>query len=174
MTEESVRKDSPRVLSAGDLLSGSGLIQEVEISSSVLAPGSEPPNGNLSGIVRLRALSVEKLGLISKASRQDVSLVPLLIIKEALVEPTLSLEEIRNLNVGLVHFLVSRVNAISGLGGDGEALHDAVRTPLGRAQILLAKHFGWTPEQVGQLTPGQVAVYLAGIEKLMQMERTEK
>ena len=41
---------------------------------------------------------------------------------------------------------------------------------MGRTHILLAKHFGWTPEQVGQLTPGQVAVYLAGIEKLLQLD----
>ena len=38
-------------------------------------------------------------------------------------------------------------------------------------QILLAKHFGWTPDQVSQLTPGQVAVYLAGVEKLLQLEQ---
>ena len=37
--------------------------------------------------------------------------------------------------------------------------------------ILLAKHFGWTPEQVSQLTPGQVAVYLAGIDQLLQVEK---
>jgi hypothetical protein len=35
---------------------------------------------------------------------------------------------------------------------------------------LLARHFGWTPEQVSQLTPGQVAVYLAGVAKLLRLE----
>ena len=38
------------------------------------------------------------------------------------------------------------------------------------AQGKFAKHFGWTPEQVSQLTPGQVAVYLAGIGKLLQLD----
>jgi len=114
------------------------------------------------------------LTLISRAAREDVSLVPLLMIKESLVEPTLTLDQIRQMHVGLVHFLVSQVNKVSGLGADGEALEDTVNSPMGRTHILLAKHFGWTPEQVSQLTPGQVAVYLAGIEKLLQLEERKK
>jgi hypothetical protein len=62
------------------------------------------------------------------------------------------------------------VNRLSGLAADGATLEDAADSPLGRTHLLLAKHFGWTPEQVSQLTPGQVAVYLAGIEKLLQLE----
>ena len=124
--------------------------------------------------MRLRPLSVATLTLISRAAREDVSLVPLLMIKESLVEPTLTLDQIRQMHVGLVHFLVSQVNKVSGLGADGEALEDTVNSPMGRTHILLAKHFGWTPEQVSQLTPGQVAVYLAGIEKLLQLEEREK
>jgi hypothetical protein len=115
-------------------------------------------------------LNVATLTLISRAARDDASLVPLLMIKEALVEPALTIEQIRQMHLGLVHFLVSQINLISGLGADGEALEDTVNSPLGRTHILLAKHFGWTPEQVSQLTPGQVAVYLAGIEKLLQLE----
>jgi hypothetical protein len=34
----------------------------------------------------------------------------------------------------------------------------------------LARHFGWTPQQVSELTPGQVAVYLTGIERLMAFD----
>lgn len=124
--------------------------------------------------MRLRPLSVATLTLISRAAREDVSLVPLLMIKESLVEPTLTLDQIRQMHVGLVHFLVSQVNKVSGLGADGEALEDTVNSPMGRTHILLAKHFGWTPEQVSQLTPGQVAVYLAGIEKLLQLEERKK
>jgi hypothetical protein len=72
-----------------------------------------------------------------------------------------------------VHYLVRQINLISGLGADGEALQAAVDAPLGRTHLLLAKHFGWTPEQVSQLTPGQVAVYLAGLERLLQLEEQE-
>jgi hypothetical protein len=75
--------------------------------------------------------------------------------------------------VGLVHFLVSQINLLSGLSEDGELLTDAVNSPLGRTHLLLAKHFGWTPEQVSRLTPGQVAVYLAGIERFLQVESEE-
>jgi hypothetical protein len=109
------------------------------------------------------------LTLISRAAREDSALVPLLMVKESLVEPVLALEQVRRLHVGLIHFLVSQINLISGLTADGQALAETAAAPLGRAHILLARHFGWTPEQVSNLTPGQVAVYLAGIEKLLQM-----
>jgi hypothetical protein len=69
-----------------------------------------------------------------------------------------------------VHFLLGRINEISGLAADGDALDEAARSPLGRTHLLFARHFGWTPEQVAQLTPGQVAVYLAGVEKLLALE----
>ena len=38
-------------------------------------------------VVRLRPLTVGTLTLISRAAREDVSLVPLLMVKEALAEP---------------------------------------------------------------------------------------
>ena len=74
------------------------------------------------------------------------------------------------MHAGLVHFLAQRVNLISGLGRDDEVLEGTANSPLGQTHILLAKHFGWTPEQVSQLTPGQVAVYLAGVAKLLRLE----
>jgi hypothetical protein len=92
------------------------------------------------------------------------------MIKEAMVEPAVSLEQVRHMHIGLVHFLVGEINQISGLGPDGEALDDTLSSPVGRTHLLLAKHFGWTPEQVSQLTPAQVMVYLAGIEKLLALE----
>jgi hypothetical protein len=110
------------------------------------------------------------LNLIARAAREDASLVPLLMIQEAMVEPAMNLNQIQRLHVGLVHFLVSQINLISGLSEDGESLTTAVNSPLGRTHLLLAKHFGWTPEQVSHLTPGQVAVYLAGIERFLQAE----
>jgi len=116
-------------------------------------------------------LSIGVLTLISRAARDDPGLVPLLVIKEGIVEPVLSLDQIRKMHVGLVHWLVGQVNRVSGLSPDGETLDEAVDSPIGRTHILLARHFGWTPEQVSQLTPGQVAVYLAGVERLLQLER---
>jgi hypothetical protein len=155
--------DHRKILAAQDLLAGSGLIHEIDIPPELLRAGA-------SGTVRLRPLSIATLTLISRAAREDAGLIPLLMIKEALVEPVLTLDQIRQLQVGLVCFLVSRVNQISGLTADGETLSETANLPLSQTHVLLAKHFGWTPEQVSQLTPGQVAVYLAGIEKLLQLE----
>jgi hypothetical protein len=112
---------------------------------------------------------VATLTTISRAAREDPSLVPLLMIKESLVEPELGLDGVRRLHVGLVQFLVSRINLISGLTADGQALDDAVASPAGQMHVLLARHFGWTPDQVAQLTPGQVAVYLAGVSRLLDL-----
>jgi hypothetical protein len=161
-------------LSAADLLAGSKAVQDITIPAAVLQPanGAQASSPAQPGCVRLRPLSIAVLTLIARAARDDAGLVPLLMIKEALVEPVLSLDQIRQLHVGLVYFLVEQINRLSGLAADGGTLDAAADSPLGRTHILLAKHFGWTPEQVGQLTPGQVAVYLAGIEKLLQLEQS--
>jgi len=156
------------VLAAQDLLAWSGVPHDVRVPREVLAPGAHEDVGE--GIVRMRPLSIAVLALISRAAREDPGLIPLLMIKESLVEPALGLDQIRQMHVGLVHFLVGKVNVISGLAADGEALNETAGSPLGQTHILLAKHFGWTPEQVAQLTPGQVAVYLAGVRKLVQFE----
>jgi hypothetical protein len=158
-----------RMLKAEDLLAGSKAVYDIVVPAAVLAPGLAADEDE-QRCVRLRPLSVAVLTLISRAARDDPGLVPLLMIKEALVEPALTLEQIRQLHLGLVQFLISQVNLISGLDADGEAVSQTLASPLGRTHVLLARHFGWTPEQVSQLTPGQVAVYLAGIEKLLQIE----
>lgn len=158
------------LLTADDLLVGSKALHDVEIPAAVLTPAAD--SGALrSGCVRMRPLNIAVLMLISRAARDDASLIPLLMIKEAVVEPALTLDQIRQMHVGLVHFLVGQINRISGLDATGATLDEAVDSPLGRTHILLARHFGWTPEQVSQLTPGQVAVYLAGVEKLLQLEQ---
>jgi hypothetical protein len=162
---------SARIVTADELLAGSDVVHEVRLPASVVHPGMDQPAADgATGVVRLRPLSVGTLSVISRAAREDSSLVPLLMIKEALVEPTLPLDRIRRLHVGLVHYLVGHINRISGLTADGEVLDGAVGAPSARMHLLLARHFGWTPEQVSQLTPGQVAVYLAGIEKLLELE----
>ena len=166
-----------RVLSADDLLAGSALVHEVRVPPAVLRPGApgddlDDPDG--PDRVRLRPLSVGTLTLISRAAREDPDLVPLLMIKEALVEPVLTLDAVRRLHVGLVHFLVAQVNRISGLTADGDVLDDVLDDDGARVHVLLARHFGWTPEQVSRMTPGQVAVYLTGIEKLLELERDRR
>lgn len=161
------------LLSAHELLAGSALIHEVAIPAQVLRPGTAAgpgESGRAGGHVKLRPLRIATLALILKASREDPSLVPLLMIKESLVEPVVQLEQIRQMHAGLVHFLVARINLISGLDTDGAGAQDVAASPLGQTHLLLAKHFGWTPQQVAELTPGQVAVYLAGIERLLALD----
>jgi len=162
--------DHERILSAQELLAGSRLIYEVHVPQEILQPSSNSANGAVPGMVRLRPLSVAALTVVSRAARDDAGLLPLLMIKESLVEPALTLDQIRQMHVGMALYLVNQINRLSGLAADGDALNGAVDTPISQAHILLARHFGWTPEQVGQLTPGQVAVYLAGVEKLATME----
>lgn len=157
-----------KLLNADDLLTGGKAVHEVTIPASILTPLAT--NGDEPTCVRMRPLNIGVLTLISRAARDDPSLIPLLMVKEAVVEPVLTLDQIRQMHVGLVHFLVSQANRISGLDASGATLDAAADSPLGQTHILLAKHFGWTPEQVSQLTPGQVAVYLSGIEKLLQFD----
>jgi hypothetical protein len=161
-------------LSAQDLLAGSQVIHTVEIPPAILAPHRDQAAQGAPGIVRIQPLNLMKMTLISRAARDDASLVPVLMIKEAVVDPALNLEQIRRMHVGLVHYLVSQVNLVSGLGADGEDLDETLQSPLGETHLRLAQHFGWTPQQVSQLTPGQVAVYLAGIERLLALENRQE
>lgn len=166
--------DGSKTLSVEELLIGSSIVHDIKIPHEVLTPDLKPDEGTLWGMVRIRPLSISTLTLISRAAQDDISLVPLLMIKESVEEPNLSLDQIRQMHIGLVNFLINKINTISGLEANGEAMDYSIRSPLGKSHILLAKHFGWTPEQVNQLTPGQVAVYLAGIEKLLKLEESEK
>ena len=162
------RKDST-ILTAQELLAGSLLVHEVAVPASVLRPGADAGDAS-PGRVRLRPLKVATLALISRASREDPSLVPLLMIKESVAEPTLALDQIRQMHAGLVHFLVAAINRISGLDSGESAARGASSSAIGEAHVQLARHFGWTPAQVAELTPGQVAVYLAGIERLLALD----
>jgi len=158
--------DSPAgaLLTPQELLAGSLLVHEVVVPAAVLHPGESAARDpeSTERRVRVRPLKVATLALISKAARDDVSLVPLLIVKESLVEPALSFEQVRQMHAGLVQFLVTAIHRISGLAPDGAAVQEASASAIGEAHVLLARHYGWTPAQVAELTPGQMAVYLAG------------
>src|SRR5262245_20407396 len=152
-------------LTAQELLAGSLLSHDVAIPSAVLRPG-EVSDDAREALVRLRPLTVATLALISKAAREDPTLVPLLMVKESLVEPAMALEQIRQMHAGLVHFLIAAINRISGLDPDHESAHAAAASPIGEAHVQLARHFGWTPAEVAALTPGQLTAYLAGIQHM--------
>src|SRR3954453_4695625 len=138
------------MLTADDLLAGSALAHAVEIPAHLLES---------EGQVRLRPLTVRDVQLASKAARDDDQLLSLLLVKAGLVEPVLSLEQLQGMHAGLARFLVEEVNRVSGLSVDDATLSTAVQSPLARASFVLAREFGWSPEQVGELTVGQLLLY---------------
>lgn len=142
------------LLTTEELLAGGSLTHEIDIPADLLNT-----NGT-NTIVKLRPLTVRDLQLIGKASRDDESLSAALMIQQALVEPTLKLEQVSKLPGGLARFLVEKINAISGISTPRDALEELVQAPLARACFILAKEFGWTPEEVSGMTIGQILLYL--------------
>ena len=59
-----------------------------------------------------------------------------------------------------MQFLLERVNEVSGISTTVEQLEEAVDAPLSKATYLLAERFGWTPQEVSELTLGQVLLNL--------------
>ncbi len=145
------------MLSAEQMLSGARLTHETTIPSSLLPEESELGEG---AVVVLRPLTVQDLQRIDKAAHDDETLSAGLMIQQALVEPELSLEQILQLPAGLARFLVERINTLSGIDTPRDALVELVQTPLARACFILAREFGWTPEEVSGMTIGQILLYL--------------
>jgi len=143
------------MLSADELLAGAHLTFDIELPRELLAAGA-----GVTGSVRLRPLAVHDLQLIARAAKDSDALAAVLMVQTALVEPNLTLPQTNALPVGLLEFLLGEVNRISGIAADGASVRSAAGDPLVRAAFLLAREFGWTPEQVGELTLGQVLVHL--------------
>jgi hypothetical protein len=145
------------ILAAEELLAGGSITHEVEIPADLLkANGDGAPPAR----VVLRPLTVASLQRIGKAAGDDDNLSAALMIQQALVEPQLRLEQVSGLSAGLARFLVERINAISGIDTPRDALGELVQAPLARACFVLAKEFGWTPEEVSGMTIGQILLYL--------------
>ncbi|MCA9941843.1 MAG: hypothetical protein KC449_00110 [Anaerolineales bacterium] len=145
------------MLTAEQLLAGSSLRHEVEIPSAVMKG-----NGRTATETRivLRPLTVNDLQRIGKAAQDDNGLSASLMIRHALVEPELKLEQVAQLPAGLARFLVEQINHISGIDTPTDSLTKLVQAPLARACFVLAKEFGWTPEEVSGMTIGQILMYL--------------
>lgn len=98
-----------------ELLGGSEIIFDVAIPPEVLEHSTSTANTGRELVVQLRPLTIGTFGLIMKAAKSDPALIPLLMIKESLVQPSLSLEQVKNMNLGLVNFLIAQIRQISGL-----------------------------------------------------------
>jgi hypothetical protein len=103
-----------REITAEDLICGSASTFDAEIPGHILRPGSQGEQGG-GMTVRLRPLSIGTFQLIMRAARQDPGLIPILMIKESLVQPEMSLDQVKRLHLGLVNFLISHIREISGL-----------------------------------------------------------
>ena len=149
-------------LTTEELLAGGVLTHEVEVPAELLGTNGGGPTGTQ---VALRPLTVRDLQRISKAARDDESLSAALMIQQGLVEPALKLEQVSQLPAGLARFLVERINAISGISTPRDALEELVQAPLAKACFVLAKEFGWTPEEVSGMTIGQILLYLEMVHR---------
>lgn len=146
------------LLNASDLLAGGELIHQIDVPPSLLAADANPDSGVSS--VRIKPLTVKDLQLITRAARDNDNLTSALMVQTALVEPALELREVYRLPVGLMDFLVDEINRISGIGLHQSDLESAAEEPLLQAAFLLSREFGWTPEQISELTLGQLLVNL--------------
>jgi hypothetical protein len=145
------------MLSAEDLLAGSGVTHEVEIPLELLP---QDGGGDRQRRVVLRPLTVRDLQRIGKAAQDDDGISAGLMIQQSLVEPQLKLDQVAQMPAGLARFLVERINAISGVDTPRDELAELVQAPLAKACFVLAKEFGWTPEEVSGMTIGQILLYL--------------
>lgn len=94
-------------------MAGVAATYDVAIPAEVARPAS--PDQRSSMVVQLRPLSIGTFQLIMKAARLDPGLIPILMIKESLVEPALTVEQVKQLHLGMVTFLIERIREISGL-----------------------------------------------------------
>lgn len=144
------------ILTTEQLLAGTSLREEVELPPALLA-GAQA--GGASHVV-LRPLAVRDVQRIQRAAKDDETLSAALMIQQALLQPEMKLEQISQLPAGLASFLVDKINTLSGLATSSDSLEEMVQAPLARACFVLAKEFGWTPEDVSGMTIGQILLYL--------------
>jgi hypothetical protein len=150
-----------QTLTVEELLLGSEATHVVEIPPDVLRPAAageeheQPP-----ATVRIRPLVLADVQRIQRAARDERALTSVLMVQQALVEPQATVEQVSRMHAGLVEFLLREVNRVSGLSLSGDELEATVQAPLARACFVLAREFGWTPEECAGLTLGQILVYL--------------
>jgi hypothetical protein len=150
-------------LSVDDLLLGGTATHRVTVPSRLVDPsvggsgsGEEPE----ASTVTIRPLVMADVQRVAKAAQESSALTSVLMVQQAMVDPALTIDEVQRMPAGLVEFLVGEVNRVSGLTIGSDTLSDAVQAPLARACFVLARQFGWTPEQCSALTVGQVLLYL--------------
>lgn len=102
------------MLTADDLLAGSNGTFDLVIPPEILNPTRGKAKEE-EAIVKIKPLTIGAFQLIMKAAKSDPGLIPLLMIKEAVIEPTLSIHQVKQMHIGLVEFIVLHIRSISGL-----------------------------------------------------------
>ena len=158
-------------VTAEELLAGREMTFEIDIPPEILNPSvdGKSSNGHSSKKVQLRPLTVRDVQLIAKGAKDDEVLTSVLMIQKAVVAPELKQSEIAGMHGGLVRFLVDSINQISGLSTTEDEMREITESPIVRAFFVLAKEFNWTPQQVKEMTVGQILGYL---ELINQTKRT--
>ncbi|ONG58578.1 hypothetical protein BKE38_02750 [Pseudoroseomonas deserti] len=146
------------MLRAEDLLAGGAVLHAVTLPERLL-----PGRAEAERAVQLRALTVRDLKLISRASRDNEELAAALMLRQALVEPSLTLEQVHALPAGLMQILLREINRVSGITATEEEVLQALQDPLARASVLLSRELGWTPDEIGRLTMGEVMLHVAAL-----------
>jgi hypothetical protein len=148
------------MLSPEELLAGSSLTFEVEVPTEILHPTNGAGEEAISHTVRLRPLTVGDLQLVTRAAKENDSLLAALMVQRALVEPEVSVAQVSAMHVGLLQFLLREVNRLSGIETSADDLSAAAEAPISKAAFVLAEKFGWTPQEVNELTLGQLLLHL--------------
>lgn len=141
-----------------ELLAGGGVEHRIDIPAAVLDPAGGGEGAPRQ--IRLRPLTVRDVQLIAKAAKDDEVLTAILMIARAAVDPPLRQADVAAMHGGLVRFLVEEINRISGLVTTEDELREMTEAPLVQAFFVLAREFGWTPQQVRELTLGQILGYV--------------
>lgn len=106
-------------LTVDDLLAGASVDYEIAVPTNILSPANETnvksKDKDKEMVVKLKPITIGVFQLILKAARSDSSLIPLLMIKESVIDPELNLEQVKNMHVGLITYLVENIREISGL-----------------------------------------------------------
>ena len=142
-------------LTTDELLLGGSATHTVDVPADVLMGEADAP-----AQVVLRPLVLADVQRIHLAAAESRDLTSVLMVQQSLVEPKVTIEDVNQMHAGLVEFLLHEVNRISGLTLGGDELEQVVRAPLARACFVLAREFGWTPDECARLTVGQVLLYV--------------
>lgn len=102
------------MLTADDLLAGSNGTFDLVIPPKILNP-TQSETLEEEALIKIKPLTIGAFQLIMKAAKSDPGLIPLLMIKEAVIEPSLSINQVKQMHIGLVEFIVHHIRTISGL-----------------------------------------------------------